>query len=159
VVGDEEPEVSTETDRAGVDDAPIVEWQAILRAALSGLVVVLPISVIYAVLERQVDDFDDSAWPFLLFLALLFVFAFAGWYAGLLVPRAPLSNGALAGLGVLVTWLPIRVVIWALRDDSRGLVSGSDPVITIFGVFGLAIAATAFGMLGGRLSLRRGPSE
>ncbi len=156
MVGDEEPEVST---GAGVGDASVVEWPAVLRAALSGLVVVLPISVVYAVLERQVDDFDDSVWPFVFFLVLLFVFTFAGWCAGLLAPRAPLSNGALAGLGVLVTWIPIRILIWAIRDDSRGLVSGNDPVITFFGVFGLAIAATAFGMLGGRLSLRRAPSE
>ena len=70
-------------------------------------------------------------------------------------PAAPLTNGALAGLGALLLWLPVRVLIWLTRDDNRGLVSGSDPVFRPGQVFGFLVISTALGMVGGYLASRR----
>ena len=45
--------------------------------------------------------------------------------AGRAARRSPC--GALSGLGVLVCWFPIRVLIWVVRDEVRGLFTGDDP--------------------------------
>jgi hypothetical protein len=135
-----------------------IDRPAILRGGVTGALVIVVVAASGAVLDRSIDDFDDSGWPFLLFLAILFAYATAGYGAGKLAVRAPLSNGALAGLGAFAVWIPVRIVIWALRDDSGGLVSGDEPVLSLGGVFANLVFAAALGMLGGVLAARRSPS-
>lgn len=134
-----------------------IDRPAVVRGIVAGALVIALVAAIGAVLDRSIDDFDDSGWPFLLFLAILFAYATAGYGAGRLAVRAPLSNGALAGIGAFAVWIPARILIWVIRDDSGGLLSGDEPVLSIGGIFANLVFATALGMLGGMLAARRSP--
>lgn len=122
--------------------------RAVAEGALLGAALILPITVAGALIDRAMDDFDDSAWPVTLFLAILAAYALAGWWAGRRAGDAPLTNGALAGLGAFAAWIPLRVLIWLLRDDSKGLVGGDDAVFTAGGLLGNLVFAAALGMVG-----------
>jgi hypothetical protein len=65
-----------------------------------------------------------------------------------------LSHGALAGLGAFVLWIPIRVVIWAVREDGRALFSGDDAALSPGQVFGQLVIASAIGMLAAVVAAR-----
>jgi hypothetical protein len=138
-----------------VSTEPAIDRPAVVRGVVAGALVIALVAAIGAVMARTIDDFDDSGWPLLLFFAILFAYATAGYGAGTLAARAPLSNGALAGIGAFVLWIPARVLIWAVRDDTVGLFSGDDPVFTIGGIFANLVFATALGMAGGVLAARR----
>jgi putative membrane protein (TIGR04086 family) len=138
-----------------LDAHATVDWPAIARGALLGLALIIPITIVGAVLDRSIDDFEDSDWRVLLALLVVLSFVPAGAYAARLVRDAPLTNGALAGLGAFLLWLPVRVLIWLTRDDNQGLVSGRDPVFRPGQVFGFLVISTAVGMLGGFLASRR----
>jgi hypothetical protein len=133
----------------------VIDRRAVLRGAVFGLAVIVPITILRAGLDRSIDDFDDTAWPGILFVALLVAFAAAGVVGGRLVPQAPLSNGALAAFGAVVLWLPIRFVIWVVRDDSRGLVSGDEAALAPGQLLVAAVLAVALGMISGWLGARR----
>ena len=98
-----------------------------LRGALIGLCVLVGVSVIEAILDRNLDSFDDSGWIYPLFVVILVGYALGGWLAGRLVPDAFLTNGALAGVGAFVLWIPVRIVIWLVRDENRGLLTRRQP--------------------------------
>jgi hypothetical protein len=132
-----------------------VDWPAIARGALLGLALIIPTTIVAAVLDRSIDDFEDSGWRVVLALLVILAFVPAGAYAGRLARDAPLTNGALAGLGAFVLWIPVRVLIWLTRDDNQGLVSGRDPVFRLGQVFGFLVISTALGMLGGAIAMRR----
>jgi hypothetical protein len=132
-----------------------VRWPAVVRGALLGLALIIPITIIGAVLDRSLDDFEDSGWRILLALLIALAFVPAGAYAARLARAAPLTNGALAGLGAFAVWLPVRLLIWVTRDDDQGLVSGTDPVFRPGQIFGFLVISTALGMLGGYLASRR----
>ncbi len=134
-----------------------IDWRAVWRGALVGIAIILPITVAGAIIDRAMDDFDDSAWPVTIFLAILVAYGVAGWWAGRAGGlRSPLTNGALAGLGAFVVWVPLRVLIWIARDDPAGLFTGDDAVFTLGGLFANLVFAAALGMIGARLSTRRG---
>ena len=128
------------------------------RGALLGAGLILVISIVGALIDRAVDDFDDSAWPVTIFLAILVAYGVAGWGAGRVALGSPLTNGALAGLGAFAVWVPVRILIWAVRDDSRGLVSGDDAVFSVGGVFANLVFAATLGMVGALLGARRARS-
>lgn len=136
-------------------DRAVVEWPAVARGALLGLALIIPTTIVGAVLDRSIDNFEDSGWRFLLALLVMAAFVPAGAYAARLARNAPLTNGALAGLGAFLLWVPVRVVIWLTRDDNQGLVSGRDPVFRLGQVFGFVVLSTALGMVGGYLASRR----
>lgn len=138
-----------------LDTRATVDWPAVARGALLGLALIIPVTILGAVLDRSVHNFEDSGWRVLLALLIVVAFVPAGGYAARLARDAPLTNGALAGLGAFVVWLPVRVLIWLTRDDNKGLVSGRDPVFRPAQVFGLLVISTALGMLGGYLASRR----
>jgi hypothetical protein len=138
-----------------LDSRTIIEWRAVARGALLGLALIIPITILDAVIDRQIDDFEDSGWRVLIALLIMAAFIPAGAYAARFTPNAPLTNGALAGLGAFAVWIPIRVLIWLIRDDNRGLVSGRDPVLRPGQVFGFLVISAALGMLGGFLASRR----
>ncbi len=133
----------------------VVDWPAVVRGAFVGLALIVPVTILGAVLDRAIDDFEDSGWRVLLALLIALVFVPAGAYAARLARGGALTNGALAGLGAFVLWLPVRVLIWLTRDDDQGLVSGRNPVFRPGQVFGFLVISTALGMLGGYLVVRR----
>jgi hypothetical protein len=131
-----------------------VDVRAIARGALAGLAVIVPVTILRVVLDREIRDFDDTGWIYPLFVLILVAYFLAGWIAGRARHDSPLTHGTLAGLGVLVVWLPIRVVIWAVREDDRPLFSGEDAALRPGQVFGALVIAAALGMLGGFLAER-----
>jgi hypothetical protein len=133
---------------------PGVDWRAVARGALVGLAIIVPVTILRAVLDREVRDFDDSGWIYPLFVLVLVAYFAAGWVAGRARPDLPFTHGALAGLGALVLWIPIRIVIWALREDGRGLFSGDDAALAPGQLFGAFVLAAAFGMIGALVAAR-----
>jgi hypothetical protein len=138
-------------------DDRVVDGRAVLRGALAALAVIVPVTILRAVLDHEMARFDDSGWVYPLFLLILVGYAVGGAVAARVAPDAPLSNGALAGLGALVLWIPIRVVIWAVREDNRGLFSGHKAALAPGQLFGGLVIAAGLGMLGASLGpkLRR----
>jgi hypothetical protein len=136
------------------DDDQLVVWPAVLRGALLGLCVLVGASVAEAILDRNLDNFNDSGWIHPLFVAILVGYALGGWLAGRLVPDAFLTNGALAGVGAFVLWVPVRIAIWLVRDEHRGLFSGHSPALRPGQLFGHLVIAAALGMLGGFIGSR-----
>lgn len=136
-----------------------IDWRVVVRGALTGLAVIVPVTVLRVVLDREISDFDDSGWVYPLFVLILIGYAASGWVAGRARPDAPLTHGALAGIGVLVLWIPIRIVIWAVREDGRGLVNGDNAALRPGQVFGAFVIAAALAMLAAvvaaRLTTRR----
>jgi hypothetical protein len=131
-----------------------IDWRVVLRGALIGLAIIVPVTVVRVVLDREIADFDDSGWIYPLFVLILVGYGAAGWVAGRGRPDAPLAHGALAGLGVLVLWIPIRIVIWAVREDGRGLVSGDRAALGPGQLFGALVIAATLAMLGALLASR-----
>ena len=132
-----------------------VDRGAVIRGTGVGTLLILVASVTGAIIDRAVDDFDDSGWPVTIFLAVLVAYAVAGWWAGRSTAGAPLTTGALAAIGAFVAWVPIRILIWAVRDDSKGLFSGDDAVFSVGGVFVQLVFAAALGMVGALIASRR----
>lgn len=135
-------------------------WAGVARGAGVGLAVLVGVATVQAVLDHNVADFADSGWTLPLFVALLAGYLLAGWVAQRAaadhgVGDAPLTHGALAGLGAFVAWIPLRVVIWLVRDEHRGLVRGSDGALRPGQVFGALVIAAGVGVLGAVLAARR----
>jgi hypothetical protein len=145
-------EPTSSTPAGGMADA--IDWRVVLRGACYGLAVIVPVTVLRVILDREVHDFDDSGWIYPLFVLILVAYGLAGWVAGRSRPDAPLTHGALAGLGAFVLWIPIRLVIWAVREDGRALFSGDDAALSPGQVFGQLVIAAAIGMLGAVVAAR-----
>ena len=131
-----------------------VDWRVVLRGALLGLAIIVPVTVLRVVLDREIRDFDDSGWIYPLFVLVLVGYFAAGVVGGRARPDTPLTHGTLAATGVLVLWIPVRIVIWAVREDGRGLFSGDDAALRPGQVFGAFVIAAGVGMLGGVLGAR-----
>jgi hypothetical protein len=129
------------------DDRLHVNWRIVARAALSGLVLIVPIVIITEILDSMIDNFSDSRWLFIPFLLILFAYAAAGYAGGRLAPEAPYTHGILASLGAFVAWLVIRVGERLVRGEHIGF--GPRAVMTNamfaagLGLFGAAIAGRA----------------
>lgn len=130
------------------------DWAAIGRGALVGLCVVVGASVVEAILDRSMDDFDGSGWIYPLFVAILVGYALGGYVAGRAAPSSPLTNGILAGVGAFVLWVPVRILIWLARDEDKGLFTGHSPAIRPGQLFGHVVIAAGLGLLGGWLGGR-----
>jgi len=131
-----------------------IDARAVGRGALAGVLLIIPLTALRAVLDREIDDFDGSAWVPLFALALLAAYVIAGVVAGRRTPDAPLSNGLLAGVGAFAFWVPLRIVIWIARDEAQGLLTGTDPVFTVGQLFGQVLFAAVFGLIGGIIGAR-----
>ncbi len=142
------------SDPVPTDDAAVVDWPAVFRGATAGLCFLVLASVLEAILDRNIDSFRDSGWIYPLFVLILFGYTLGGFGAGRLVPRAGLTNGALAGVGAFVLWIPVRVVIWLLRDEHRALFTGHSPALRPGQLFGHLVIAAGLGMFGGFLGAR-----
>ncbi len=135
----------------GTPDEPLIEWRAIVPGALLGLLVLVVASVTDAILDRNLADYDDSGWRYLLFVIVLVGYLSAGYVAGRRAPSGALTNGALAGTLTFVAWIPVRILIWIARDENAALFTGTDPVFKPGQIFGHVVIASALGMLGGIL--------
>jgi hypothetical protein len=132
-----------------------IEPGAVWWGALVGLLVIVPVTALRAVLDADARDVDGGGWLVLFGIALLAAYVLAGAVAGHRAPQAPYTNGILAGIGALVLWLPLRVLIWVARSESQGLFNGRDPVFTVGQLFGQLLFAAAFGLIGGVIGARR----
>ncbi len=144
----------TVPDESTSDDGVVIHWGAVFRGATAGLFFLVLASVVQAILDHYIDNFDDSGWIYPLFIVILFGYTLAGFGVGRLVPQVALSNGLLAGVGAFVLWIPVRIVIWLVRDEHRGLVSGHSPALRPGQIFGHLLIAAALGMFGGFLGAR-----
>ena len=140
---------------ASTDNQKILSWPSITRGALAGLAIVVVAAIARAVLNHQMDDFKKSIWVYLLFVLVLVGYFVAGYVAGRARPDTPLANGALAGLGAVVLWIPIRVVIWAVREDGHALLKGNQAILRPGQIFGALVISTALGMVGALIAARR----
>jgi hypothetical protein len=131
-----------------IDVTPGIDWRVVLRAAFVGLAVIAPVTVLGAILDHEIAGYDDSGWRPLVYVVILVGFGAAGWYAGRSVPASPLTHGALAGLATFALWIPIRIFIWAVRDDTRGLISGDRAALVPGQVLTNFIIAAGIAMLG-----------
>ena len=133
----------------------VIDPHAVARGAAIGLLLFVPISALRVLIDRSVEDFDHSGWAPLFALAIFAVYAIAGFVAARIATDAPYSNGIVAAIGALALWLPIRTVIWAIRDSSQSLFGGTDPVFTPGRILGQVVFAAALGALGGVVAARR----
>jgi hypothetical protein len=133
-----------------------IHWPAVGRGAVVGLSVIVPVTILRVVLDHESSDPNHSPWIYPLFVLLLVGYAIGGYVGGKSGADAPLTNGTMAGLGALVIWLPIRVIIWAVREDGRALFNGTNAALPPGQLFGALVIAAGLGMLGGFLSERVG---
>ena len=131
-----------------------VEWSPVLRGAMLGLCVLVAVSVVEAILDRNMDNFKDSGWIVPLFLLILVGYTLGGYVAGRAAPTSPLTNGTLAGLFAFVGWIPVRIIIWVARDENKGLFTGHSPAIRPGQLLGHVVIAAGLGLLGGWLGGR-----
>ncbi len=133
----------------------VIDRHAVVRGAVIGLLLFVPISALRVLIDRNVDDFDHSGWAPLFALAIFAVYASTGFVAARIADEAPYSNGIVAAVGALVFWLPIRTLIWAIRDSSQPLFGGTGPVFTPGRILGQIVFAAALGAIGGVIAARR----
>jgi hypothetical protein len=144
----------------GRDRGRIV-WPAVLTGAGVGLVVLIVVATTRAALDRRVSDFDESGWTLPLFVVLIAGYFAAGWVAqrraaAAGVADAPFTHGTLAGIGAFVAWIPLRILIWLVRDERRGLIGGGDAALRPGQVLGALVIAAGLGLLGAFLAARSG---
>jgi hypothetical protein len=132
-----------------------VDWRAVARGGAAGLAVIVPVTILGALLDHGVSRFDHSGWSYAVFLGILAAYLLAGWTAGAAQPEAPLTHGAVAAVAAVVAWVPLRIVVWLVRDEGRGLVAGDRAVLAPGQLFGALVIAAAAGMVGGYLAARR----
>ena len=131
-----------------------VDGRAVLRGAAVGLAVIVPVTIVRAVVERHTTDFSTSAWVYPLSLLILLAYGLAGAAAGRSARVSPALPGALAGMGAVVVWVPVRVVIWAVRETDRSLVTGDRAALPPGQVFGALALAALVGAAGALLAAR-----
>jgi hypothetical protein len=146
--------VTVPSDPVPAAEPSVVQWNAVFRGATAGLFFLVLASIIEAILDRNIDSFNDSGWIYPLFILILFGYMLGGFGAGRMVPQAALSNGLLAGLGAFVLWIPVRIVIWLVRDENRALFTGHSPALRPGQIFGHLVIAAGLGMFGGFLGAR-----
>jgi hypothetical protein len=127
-----------------------IDLTALRRGIVGGLVLIVPISLIIALVNHGDRRTTYGGWSFVAFVAILYAYATAGYGAARSRPDAPLAHGMLAGLGAFIVWLLVRLAVPLARGDRLG-----------FGVVAVmtnALFAVALGALGGLLAARRGPT-
>jgi hypothetical protein len=131
-----------------------VDGRAVLRGAAVGLAVIVPVTIVRVVVERHTTDFSTSAWVYPLSLLIVLAYGLAGAAAGRSAPVSPALQGALAGVGAVVVWVPVRVVIWAVREGDRSLVTGDRAALPPGQLFGALALAALVGAAGALLAAR-----
>jgi hypothetical protein len=127
----------------------VIDLTALRRGIVAGSVLVLPVSILGALLKRE-HHHGGSGWLFVAFLAILYGYATAGYGAARTRPEAPLTHGILAGLGAFLVWLIASLVVRLARGEHLGF--------GVVDVVSNALLAVALGAVGGLLAARRGPT-
>jgi hypothetical protein len=127
----------------------VIDLTALRRGILAGSVLVVPISILGALLNHE-RHHGNSGWLFVAFVAILYGYATAGYGAARTRPEAPLAHGILAGLGAFVVWLVVSLVVRLARGEHLGF--------GVVDVVSNALLAVALGAVGGLLAARRGPT-
>jgi len=127
----------------------VIDITALRRGIVGGLVLIVPISVIVALVSHGKRS-GNGGWVLVAFIAILYAYATAGYGAARTRPEAPLSHGMLAGLGAFLVWLLVRLAVPLVRGEHLGF--GVVAVVTN------ALFAVALGAAGGLLAARRGPT-
>ena len=127
----------------------VIDVTALRRGIVGGLVLIVPISLLVALLSHDKHN-KYNGWLLVAFIAILYAYATAGYGAARSRPDAPLAHGMLAGLGAFVVWLLVRLAVPLVRGDHIGF--GVVAVVTN------AMFAVALGALGGVFAARRGPT-
>ncbi len=136
-----------------MNDSPL-EPHAVWGTAVVAFCGLVPVYVLGAYLDHRLTDFDHSGWyTFVAFLTILVWFA-AGLRAGILAPRAPLSNSAIGVLLAFVAFLPVRWFLWLWRSDSKGLFTGHKPLFALGTLLASAVVAMVIAMIGSLVSSR-----
>lgn len=117
-----------------------LQWRALVLGAATGLAVIIPISVLVEVLDRNVDGLDDSGWLFIPFLAVLLAYFLAGRVGAQHAPESPMTHASIAALGAFAGWLLVRVVVPLVQGNDLGF--GGRAIVTN------ALFAITFGVLG-----------
>jgi hypothetical protein len=134
----------------------LFDWNGVTQGLAAGLAVLALAGIASSVADRMsLADATKDGVDAVLVLVVMAGYSVAGTLAGRRAPRAPLANGWAAAVGAFAVWVPLRILIWALRGDDRALVSGHDAVFSFTGVYAEVLAATVFGMLGAWLAARR----
>ena len=141
---------------AGPRPSASADRLAVATGGAAGLLVLVLAAITWAVGGRTISGFDRSGWPLVLFLVVLAGYVVAGWVTQRrsFATDSPLIHGAAAGAVAFAAWIPLRIVIWAVRDEHRGLITGHDPALRIGQVFAQVLFAVTFGMLGAVLARR-----
>ena len=137
----------------------VIDRHAITRGAAIGLLLFVPISALRVLIDRNVSDFDHTGWAPLFAIAIFAVYGIAGFIAARIAVDAPYSNGIVGAIGAFVLWIPIRLLIWAVRDSDQGLFTGNAPVFTPARILGQLVFAAALGAIGGVIASRRSPVD
>jgi hypothetical protein len=133
----------------------LIVWPAVGRGGAATLLLLAVTSVTQAAVDPHVTAFATSAWVYPFFAAVLVSYTVGGFLAGGGAPTGALTNGALAGLLGFLAWIPLRIAIWWVHPERKGLLSGPSPVLRVGQLFGHVVIASAVGMLGGYLGARR----
>jgi hypothetical protein len=136
---------------SGPDTEGVTMGGPVARGAGIGIAIIVPVTLVAAILVDDGGDTEASAWRIPLFFLVLVAFGVAGGAAGRAMPDARFTVGMLAGLGAFALWLPLRALVWWARDDTRGLISGADAVLRPAQLFTAALFACALGFLGGMI--------
>jgi hypothetical protein len=132
-----------------------IDGRAVLRGAAAGLAVIVPVTIVRVVVERHTTDFSTSTWVYPLSLLILVAYGLAGAAAGRGARVSPALQGALAGIGAVVVWVPVRIVIWAVREGDRSLVTGDRAALPPGQVLGALALAALVGAAGALVATRR----
>ncbi|MBK5286903.1 MAG: hypothetical protein JJE46_00415 [Acidimicrobiia bacterium] len=135
--------------------ASVIDRNAVARGAAIGVLLFVPLSAARVAIDRNVKDFDHSGWAPAFAIALFTVYVVSGFVAARMAADAPYSNGMIGAIGAFVGWIPIRILIWAVRDSTQPLFTGRNPALTVGGIFGQLIFAAFFGVIGGYVASRR----
>jgi hypothetical protein len=135
------------------EELPIA-WRAVGRGATVGLAVIVPVTIVRAILERNLTDLSHSVWIYPLSALILVAYGLAGGVAAHAAPGRPLLHGALAGVAAVVVWVPVRIVIWAVRESGRGLVSGDRAALPPGQVVGALALGALLGLVGAAVAAR-----
>ncbi|MCU1458073.1 MAG: hypothetical protein JWL73_2165 [Actinomycetia bacterium] len=136
-----------------MNDSPL-DARAVFGTALVALCGLLPVYVLGSWLDQRLTDFDHSGWYTVVAILTILVWFAAGLRAGILAPRAPLSNAAIGVLLAFVLFLPVRVLLWLWRSDSKGLFTGPRPLFAIGTLVASALVAMVIAMIGALISSR-----
>ena len=137
----------------------VIDRHAVTRGATIGLLLFVPISALRVLIDHNVSDFEHSGWAPLFAIAIFAVYGIAGFSAARIAVDAPYSNGIVAAIGAFLLWIPIRILIWVVRDSDQHLLSGTAPVFTPARILGQVVFAAALGAIGGVIAARRRGSE